>query len=257
MIGLVIEVGIKQEKTLKSLNMNIINNNDIRLDLDKHEYSLLDDSAISFTSVTTFVNSFFEPFDEVKVSNHLVNNVPKYFGETPESLIEKWNLARKHGTDVHLEIENWIKDGTSPKDQKSIFAKEWIEVYVARPNIETLSEVIVYSKELCIAGTMDVLMVNKDSGEHVIIDWKTSRRIEKKSFKGKKGIKKETSNIEDCNYNHYALQLSLYRYILEEFYNIKVSRQLIAHLKDDGLESHSTPYMKKEILKMLDSINKA
>ena len=255
MIGLVIEVGIKQEKTLKSLNMNIINNNDIRLDLDKHEYSLLDDSVISFTSVTTFVNSFFEPFDEVKVSNHLVNNVPKYFGETPESLIEKWNLARKHGTDVHLEIENWIKDGASPKDQKSIFAKKWIEVYVARPNIETFSEVIVYSKELCIAGTMDVLMVNKDSGEHVIIDWKTSRRIEKKSFKGKKGIKKETSNIEDCNYNHYALQLSLYRYILEEFYDIKVSRQLIAHLKDDGLESHSTPYMKKEILNMLDSMN--
>ena len=130
-------------------------------------------------------------------------------------------------------------------------------MYVARPNIETFSEVLVYSKELCIAGTMDVLMLNKDSEEHVIIDWKTSRRIEKKSFKGKKGIKKETSNIEDCNYNHYALQLSLYRYILEKYYDIKVSRQLIAHLKDDGLESHSTPYMKKEILDMLDSINKA
>ena len=69
-IDLVIGVGIRQEKTLKYFKMNIINNNDIRLDLDKHEYSLLDDSAISFTSVTTFVNSFFEPFDEVKVSNH-------------------------------------------------------------------------------------------------------------------------------------------------------------------------------------------
>ena len=254
---MVIGVGIRQEKTLKYFKMNIINNNDIRLDLDKHEYSLLDDSAISFTSVTTFVNSFFEPFDEVKVSNHLVNNVPKYFGETPESLIEKWNLARKHGTDVHLEIENWIKDGTPPKDQKSIAAKKWIDGYVVRPNIETFSEVIVYSKELCIAGTMDVLMVNKDSEEHVIIDWKTSKRIDKKSFKGKTGIKKETSDIEDCNYNHYALQLSLYRFILEEYYNIQVSRQLIAHLKEDGLESYSTPYMKKEILDMIGSIDKA
>ena len=37
---------------------------------------------------------------------------------------------------------------------------------------------------------MDVLMLNKDSGEHVIIDWKTSRRIDKNSFKGKKGIKR-------------------------------------------------------------------
>ena len=256
-IDLEIEDGTRQEKILKYFKMNIINNNDIRLDLDKHEYSLIDDSTISFTSVTTFVNSFFEPFDEEKVSNHLVNNVPKYYGETPASLIEKWNLARKHGTDVHLEIENWIKDGTSPKDQKSIAAKKWIEGYVARPNIKTFSEVIVYSKELRIAGTMDVLMLNKDSEEHVIIDWKTSRRIDKNSFKGKKGIKKETSDIEDCNYNHYALQLSLYRFLLEEYYNINVTRQLVAHLKDNGLESHSTPYMKKEILDMLGSIDKA
>jgi len=36
-----------------------------------------------------------------------------------------------------------------------------------------------------------------------------------------------------------------------------VSRQLIAHLKEDGLESHSTPYMKKEILDMIGSIDKA
>ena len=79
MIDLVIEDGISQEKILNYFKMNILNNNDIRLDLDKHEYSLLDDSTISFTSVTTFVNSFFEPFDEDKVSNHLVNNVPKYF----------------------------------------------------------------------------------------------------------------------------------------------------------------------------------
>ena len=159
--------------------------------------------------------------------------------------------------EANLEIENWIKDGTPPKDQKSIAAKKWIEGYVVRPNIETFSEVIVYSKELCIAGTMDVLMVNKDSEEHVIIDWKNSKRIDKKSFKGKTGIKKETSDIEDCNYNHYALQLSLYRFILEEYYNIQVARQLIAHLKEDGLESHSTPYMKKEILDMIGSVDKA
>lgn len=235
--------------------MNVINNNDIKLDLEKHEYTLVNEPTISFTSVTTFVNSFFEPFDEVKVSNHLVNNVPKYFGETPELLIQKWNLARKYGTDVHLEIENWIKDGIAPKDQKSIVAKEWIGGYITRSNIETFSEVIVYSKELCIAGTIDVLMANKKSNEHVLIDWKTSKRIDKNSFQGKKGIKKETANIEDCNYNHYALQLSLYRYILEEYYDINVARQLVAHLKDDGVYSHSMPYMRKQIIRMIESVD--
>ena len=235
--------------------MNKINDNNIKLEHENHEYKLKNHPDIIFTSVTTFVNSFFEPFDEVKVSNHLVNNVPKYFGETPESLIEKWNVARQYGTDVHLEIENWIKEGIKPKDEKSIAATKWIGGYVSRPNIDTFSEVIVYSKELGIAGTIDILMMNKNTEEYVLIDWKTSKKIDMNSFNGKKGIKKETSKIEDCNYNHYALQLSLYRYILEEYYNISVTRQLVAHLKDNGVQSHSVPYMKDDIINMIDSIS--
>ena len=63
--------------------MNKINNNDIKLEIENHEYKLVNQPDFNFTSVTTFVGSFFEPFDEVKVANHLVNNVPKYFAETP------------------------------------------------------------------------------------------------------------------------------------------------------------------------------
>ena len=98
-------------------------------------------------------------------------------------------------------------------------------------------------------------MMNKNSNEYVLIDWKTSKRIDKRSFNGKKGIKKESSNIDDCKYNHYALQLSMYRYILEKYYGINVTRQLVAQLKDEGVESHSMPYMKNEIKNMIMSIN--
>ena len=148
--------------------MNKINNNDIKLEIENHEYKLINQPDYVFTSVTTFINSFFEPFDEIKVSNHLVNNVPKYFGETPESLMKQWDVARQYGTDVHLEIETWIKEGVVPKDIKSIAATKWIRGYVSRPNIDTFSEVIVYSKELGIAGTIDVLMMNKNSNEYVL-----------------------------------------------------------------------------------------
>jgi len=98
-------------------------------------------------------------------------------------------------------------------------------------------------------------MMDKKSGDYVLIDWKTSKRIDKSSFNGKKGIKKETCHIDDCKYNHYALQLSLYRYILKMYYNIPVARQLIAQLKDDGVETFSTPYMEDEIVSMLKCIN--
>ena len=98
-------------------------------------------------------------------------------------------------------------------------------------------------------------MKDKKSGEYVLIDWKTSIRIDKSSFNGKKGIKKESCMIDDSKYNHYALQLSLYRYILEKYYGIQVARQLVAQLKDDRVETYSMPYMKNEIITMLDSFN--
>ena len=79
--------------------MNKINNNDIRLEIEKHEYKLSKEPEFIFTSVTTIINKFFEPFDEVKISTHLANNVPKYFGETPESIMQQWQVARDHGTE--------------------------------------------------------------------------------------------------------------------------------------------------------------
>ena len=60
---------------------------------------------------------------------------------------------------------------------------------------------------------------------------------------------------DDSKYNHYALQLSLYRYILEKYYGIMVARQLVAQLKDDNVETYSMPYMKDEIVTMLNSLN--
>jgi hypothetical protein len=47
--------------------------------------------------------------------------------------------------------------------------------------------------------------------------------------------------------------LSLYRYILEEFYGLSIRNQLIAHLKEDYARGIEVPYMKDQILKMLDN----
>ena len=53
-----------------------------------------------------------------------------------------------------------------------------------------------------------------------------------------------TSNIEDCKYNVYAFQLSLYRYILEEYYGLNIKQQIIAHIDDYGVNSYLPPYYK-------------
>ena len=105
-------------------------------------------------------------------------------------------------------------------------------------------EIIIYSEELKLAGTLDILIRLKDSDEYIIIDWKTNKKIDTRSFNGKTGTHPITSNIEDCKYNVYGFQLSLYRYILEKYYGLKVKQQIIAHVNDYTVDSYLPPYHK-------------
>ncbi len=231
--------------------MNKLFDKEISLDKGNHEYRLSSQPDIEFTSVTTFVDQFFEGFDSEKIAANLVNNVPKYFDHTVESLIAEWDAARQHGTDVHQEIEDWINDSVEPKEPKAIAGKNWLNSYRMKTDMDILSEVIVYSKELRIAGTVDILAKDRVTGKYELIDWKTSKRIDTVSFKGKVGTSPVTRNVQDCNFNHYALQLSLYRYLLEEYYGITVNKLLIAQLQDDRAHGYVAPYMRDHIIEML------
>ena len=233
--------------------MNNLSEQNIILNKDTHEYKLLDHTEIIFTSVTTFVDHFFEGFDAQKVATKLINNYPKYAGRTVESLIADWDAAADYGTSVHEELERWIKDGIEPSDIKAINGKDWLQHYKLKSDIDILSEVIVYSTELSIAGTVDILAKDNSTGLYEIIDWKTSKKIEMVSYGQKMGTHEITKNIMDCNFYHYSLQLSLYRYILETYYGLKMQNQLIAQLHDDGVNAHVAPYMKDEIIAMLDN----
>ena len=168
-------------------------------------------------------------------------------------MIAEWNATADHGTKVHNEIEEWIKEGTEPSEIKAINGKNWLESYKLKSNIDVFSEVIIYSTELSIAGTVDILAKNNDTGAYELIDWKTSKKIETVSFGNKMGTHEATKHIMDCNFYHYSVQLSLYRYILEEYYNIKINNQLIAHIRNDGVNALVAPYMKNEIREMLNS----
>ena len=74
-------------------------------------------------------------------------------------------------------------------------------------------------------------------------------KISTKAFKNQKGTHLITSDIEDCKYNLYALQLSLYRYLLENYYGLKIKRQLIVHLRDDKVLAYMTPYFQTHMNK--------
>ena len=233
--------------------MNSLSDKNIVLDKVVHEYGLRTQPDLVFTSVTTFIDGFFESFDSEKIATKLVKTHPRYADHTVESLIAEWDAAGQHGTDVHEEIENWIKNGVEPGKAKAAAGVSWLKNYQRKSDIQVLSEVIIYSTELKMAGTVDVLALDKTTGNYEIIDWKTSKRIDTSSYGNKTGTSSVTRDVPDCNFYHYALQLSLYRYLLEEYYGIRINNQLIAHLKDDGAKGYVTPYMRDHIVAMLNN----
>jgi len=96
-------------------------------------------------------------------------------------------------------------------------------------------------------------MHDKKNNSYVILDWKTSKSIPKVSFNGKMGIHPVTSHLMDCKFVHYSMQLSFYRYILEEYYGLLISDQLIAHLDGNSCVIHHANYFKNEIVRIINN----
>ena len=231
--------------------MNNISNNNIFLEKENHIYQLNDDPNFKFTSVTNFAGNFFEKFDSHGIATKLTATHPKYKHLTVDELLEQWKKKSEYGTLVHEEIEFYIKNQLEPKDDRSIRAVKWFNGYKMQSNYELYSEKIIYSKELQLAGTIDLLMYDKNSDTYIIIDWKTSSKIDTSAYRHKTGNHEITRNLEDCNFNHYSLQLSLYRYILENYYNLKINNQMIVHITDTDCRGYITPYLLNVILLIL------
>lgn len=234
--------------------MNRINNNDINLIEETHTYVLESDPEVKFTSATELVSKYFSPFDADKIASKLVATNAKYVGMTAEELKETWSAATQHGTDVHKEIEDYLNTGEKPTHVKSLHGITWLNKYRMKSDIKIFPEVIVFSKELQIAGTIDILSLDIETGKYEIIDWKTGK-YERVSYNGRLGIHPITQDLMDCSFVKYSLQLSLYRYLLEKYYGLSISNQIIAHIFDDECKGFVVPYYKDHIEKIILELN--
>ena len=62
-------------------------------------------------------------------------------------------------------------------DLKTIQGINFLKKKCIKESNTLLSEVIIYSEELKLAGTIDLMIFNKDKNHISIIDWKTNKRI--------------------------------------------------------------------------------
>lgn len=104
-------------------------------------------------------------------------------------------------------------------------------------------------KSLGICGQSDLVEVI-DGVVH-ITDYKTNKEIRSTSFKDWEGLSQKmnppVSHLDDCNLNHYNLQLSIYMYmILKHNPKLKPGTLMIQHIlfEDERKDANGYPILK-------------
>lgn len=236
--------------------------NEIIFEEKTHIYTVNGDS--DYKSVTTLIHDYFPRFDADLVISKMRsgknwNPENKYYTMTDKEIKDMWRdngrEASKMGTEMHLNIENYYNgvsytDGFEKTKEYSIFQK-----YLAEHEdyIPFRTEWFVYSKKYKIAGSIDMLYIDPKNPENLIIaDWKRSKEI-KFSDDWEKGYG-PLKQFDNCNYNHYCIQLNVYRMIVEKYYGKKISEMflVVIHPNQDSYQKIIVPEIEKPILKMFN-----
>ena len=232
-----------------------------------HKYKL---KKRYLTGVTTFLGQFFEKFDANKMAK-LKAFLAKRAGEKGKGVRywkKLWKESAEHGTRVHSLIEEIINRykinsavslGLNPRSpdtldtRKTGQALNYLNGVLEEGWTDIKTEEILYDEELGLAGQVDLII--EDNGVLNIYDYKTNKTINLLGYKGKrdkerKKAKKPISHLDDCNYQKYTLQMSLYAYMLERK-GYKIGTLTLLHLKENEVVPYKCYYLKEEIEKLL------
>ena len=232
---------------------------------EDHSYKSIDGAeGINWTSVTTLISSLKKPFDAKAVAARVTKNKKsKWHGIEPKIIEQIWkneaDRATTLGTYYHNQREADLCSLAS-------IEREGVTVPVISPSGENdgirfaplqkldpgvYPEHMVYLKSTGICGQSDLVEVV--NGKVNIIDYKTNKEIKTEGFTNWEGITEKMldpiSHLDDCNFNHYALQLSIYMYIiLKHNPKLKPGRIFIHHItfEQEGEDKYGYPIAAKD-----------
>ena len=118
-------------------------------------------------------------------------------------------------------------------------------------------EYVIGSEEYDIASAIDHLFINKLTGGLVLVDYKTNSDIHKNE-KYAKNMKVPLTHLKDFTLNHYYIQLSIYKYLVEKYTDLKIEEMFIVWFSEniENYEIIEIPYLKDEVIKILENRRK-
>lgn len=225
---------------------------------EKHEYISIEEEGIAWTSVTSIISKFKKPFDAETISvKSSKNKKSKWYGMTPEEIRTAWKAEAKRATDLGTWYHNQREQDlcnleTIEREGVSVPIFKPIEVegvkYAPKQKLAegVYPEHMVYLKSAGLCGQSDLVEVV--NGKVNITDYKTNKEIKMEAFTNWEGITQKmfapVSHLDDCNLNHYTLQLSIYMYIiLKHNPKLKPGKLTIHHIlfEEAGRDKFDNP----------------
>lgn len=222
-------------------------------------------------SATSLIETYSQEFDSDSISQMVANKR----GISQQDVLNEWKKENEFscikGSCIHLKAQSlWMNtnyeidyntidetvDKNRLKKEYDIMSKQAINFYNDYKDMYDMiqDEFIVWSKEFDIAGSIDGIMYNKYTQQCCILDFKSNKNLQFESKYHKK-MKIPLHKLDDVNGQHYYIQLSIYKYLIEKYTNIKVDELFIVYfnINANDYEIIPIPYLKEEVIKILEN----
>jgi ATP-dependent exoDNAse (exonuclease V) beta subunit len=226
---------------------------------EDHKYRSLDvTDRTDWLSVTSFIGNFKKPFDADAIAEKTAKSKKsKWYGMAPEDIKAAWKAealrATTLGTWYHncreadiCELTDMERHGKTIPVFKPI-EKDGCKYSPSQKLTDGVyPEHLVYLKSAGLCGQSDLVEVI--NGEVHITDYKTNKEIKTESFTNWEGVSQKMasplSHLDDCNLMHYALQLSMYMFIiLKHNPKLKPGTLTLHHIlfEESGRDKYDNP----------------
>lgn len=279
-------------------------NNGVAFTEEDHKYFDVDNPSNTYTSVTTIIHEYTQPFlrefwsafkalekllpkDAWNIEKKSLLNTKKFdkvilelhniseddFNREQQAILDEWDEENRksceRGTRIHADFENSFyktkKDINLSKFEiggKFECRKDYFELDLENGVYpEYLISRVSEDGKLKIAGQIDLLV--KKGNKIIIADFKTNKKIETKSYfnsKTKSSVKMKfpLNNLDDVNYWHYCMQLSTYAWMVQKLNpEFEIEDLVMIHVDhNDNMTVYHLPYLKTEVIKMLNHFKK-
>ena len=246
---------IKPCQDLNNLKQYVITYfSNLNFNSQEHSYKYRDRTL---SSVSSIIKRYVEHVDFNQIAKFVAIRETKLRGYkvTQKMILQEWedkkNASCDKGNKAHSFGEVYEKGIVADKDDN--YQKAIVAFWESLPEhiIPFLFELQMFSEELGIAGTSDIILFNTKTKKFIIADYKTNEDLFK-NHKGKK-LMKPFNFLLDSPFGKYTIQLSMYQYLFEQMgIGFEVEGRKIIWLKSDGtFEIYNTEDCREQIVKDL------